>query len=120
VTGKPPAPLIAPAQAAELLDHVVREQVLECLDLEALYRLEQSLTLLVAELEAAAGDQPAAVAAALVDRALARLPDDVRRFIRAGPGSPFDDGGYCGEPSGLGRHPAGHAAPRPPPARLRG
>jgi hypothetical protein len=86
VTGEPhppgSAPLLAPHQAAVLLDEVIYEQVLACIDLEALYQLEQSLTMTVADFEGG-GDRAADRARALVDRALLRIPDDVRRYLHA-------------------------------------
>jgi hypothetical protein len=69
--------------AATLLDRVVYEQVLDCVDLDALYQLEQSLTHLAGELEGVGPDRAAELAKAMLDRALLRLPDDVRRYLRA-------------------------------------
>jgi hypothetical protein len=93
MTGAPdPAaspPLLAPHQAAVLLDQVIYEQVLACVDLDAMYQLEQSLTMTVADFEGD-GDRAADLAKALVDRALLRIPDDVRRYLHAVSGpSPF-------------------------------
>jgi hypothetical protein len=100
VTGEPhPAastPLLAPHQAAVLLDEVIYEQVLACIDLEALYQLEQSLTMTVADFEGA-GDRAADLASALVDRALLRLPDDVRRYLHAFGHPPFAGCELCDE-----------------------
>jgi hypothetical protein len=100
VTGEPdadrPAPLLAPHQAAVLLDQVIYEQVLACIDLDALYQLEQSLTMTVAEYEGD-GDRAADLAKALVDRALTRLPDDVRRYLHAVSGPPFGGCELCEE-----------------------
>lgn len=69
---------------------MIYEQVVACLDLEALYQLEQSLTMTVADFEGA-GDRAADLARALVDRALGRIPEDVRRYLHA-----------FGHPSGAG------------------
>jgi hypothetical protein len=99
VTGEPhPAgsTLLAPHQAAVLLDEVIYEQVLACIDLEALYQLEQSLTMTVADFEGA-GDRAADLAKALVDRALLRLPDDVRRCLHAFGHPPFAGCELCDE-----------------------
>ena len=76
-------PLLTPAQASALLDQVVYEQVLECIDLDALYRLEQSLALLVRDIDGVPGDQICALATAMMDRALLRLPADLRRYLGA-------------------------------------
>jgi hypothetical protein len=100
VTGEPhpagSAPLLAPHQAAVLLDQVIYEQVLACIDLEALYQLEQSLTMTVADFEGD-GDRAADLAKALVDRALLRLPEDVRRYLHAVSGPPFAGCELCDE-----------------------
>jgi hypothetical protein len=76
-------PLVSPAQAAALLEHVIYEQVLECVDLDALYQLEQSLTLSAGDLEGIDHDHAADLAKSMLDRALLRLPDDMRRYLRA-------------------------------------
>jgi hypothetical protein len=44
MSGKLHTPLFTPAQAAALLDQVICEQVLECIDLDALHRPEQSIS----------------------------------------------------------------------------
>jgi hypothetical protein len=94
--GSPPgsAPLLAPHQAEVLLDQVIYEQVLECVDLDALYRLEQSLTMIVADFDRDRADD---IARAIVDRALLRVPDDVRSYLHAIAGPPFDDCELCAE-----------------------
>ena len=89
-----PPPLLAPHQAAVLLDEVIYEQVLTCIDLDALHQLEQSLTMTVADFEGD-GDRAADLAKALVDRALLRLPDDVRRYLHAVSGPPFASCELC-------------------------
>jgi len=76
-------PLLSPAQAETLLDQVVYEQVLECIDLEALCRVEQSLTLAVSEIDGVPGEQICDLATAMLDRALLRLPGDLRRYLGA-------------------------------------
>ena len=100
MTGEPhpagAAPLLAPHQAAVLLDQVIYEQVLACIDLEALYQLEQSLTMTVADFEGD-GDRAADLAKALVDHALLRIPDDVRRYLHAFGHPPFAGCELCDE-----------------------
>jgi hypothetical protein len=117
VTGEPhPAgstPLLAPHQAAVLLDQVIYEQVLACIDLEALYQLEQSLTMTVADFEGN-GDRAADLARGLVDRALLRIPDDVRRYLRAFGHPPFAGCELCDEEE------AGQAGRRAGTAQRRG
>jgi hypothetical protein len=46
VSGAGSPPPLGAGQVADLLDHVIYEQVLMCIDLDALYDLEQSLTML--------------------------------------------------------------------------
>jgi hypothetical protein len=97
VNGERRPPLLTPAQAAALLDQVVYEQVLECVDLDALYRLEQSLTLLVGEIDGVSGDRPCDLVTAMLDRALLRLPDDLRRSLRTAGWQPPGDCTLCEE-----------------------
>jgi hypothetical protein len=77
------APLFTPAQAQVLLDQVIYEQVLECVDVDALVRLEQSLALMADELDGVGYDRACELARSMLDRAILRLPDDVRRYLRA-------------------------------------
>jgi hypothetical protein len=95
VIGEPHPPLITQAQATSLLDEVIYEQVVECIDLDALYRLEHSLTLLVGELDGVPDDRVCETAKAMLDRALRRLPDDVWRYLRAGDAPPFEGCELC-------------------------
>lgn len=71
--------LLTPERAAKLLEEVVYERVLSFLDLDELYRFEQELWFALGECgidEAAIADE----AKAMIDRALARLADDPRRY----------------------------------------
>lgn len=78
-----PAPLLAPSQVQRLLDQVVYEQVLECIDLDALYKVEQSLVMHLGELDGVADDHIAEHARVLLDRALLRVPGDARAYLAA-------------------------------------
>jgi hypothetical protein len=82
IPATPPA-LLGADQTTRLLDDVVYEQVLACVDLDALYQLEQSLTLLAGQLDGVDPDHAADLAKAMLDRGLLRLPDDMRRYLRA-------------------------------------
>lgn len=115
MTGERHPPLLTPAQAAGLLDQVVYEQVLECIDLDALYRLEQSLTMLVGEIEGIPDDRICDLATAMLDRALLRLPDDVRRYLRAADWPPGGDCELCEEE----RRSGPQASARHSPSRLK-
>jgi len=107
MSGDPHPPLIAPHQAAVLLDQVIYEQVLECVDLDAVHRIEQSLTMIVADFDP---DRAGDLAKAIVDRALLRIPDDVRSYLHAVSGPPFEGCELCED----------EARPRePPPPRPR-
>jgi hypothetical protein len=75
--------MLDPSQTAVLLDHLVYEQVMGCIDLDALFDIEQSITLLTGDLDGVGADRAADLAKVMLDRALARLPDDMRRYLRA-------------------------------------
>jgi hypothetical protein len=113
-------PLFTPPQAAALLDQIIYEQVLESVDLDALYRLEQSLTMMVGELHGVPFAQATESAKAVLDRCVLRLPDDIRRYLRAGPLLAFDPGDSRGFGPGdrCEDRPASPAPRRPPPRRL--
>lgn len=115
MSGKLHPPLLTPAQAAILLDQVVYEQVLECIDLEALYRLEQSLTMMVGELEGVPDDHVGDMATAMVDRALLRLPGDVRGYLRAAGWRAPEGCELCEDEA----RSSNQAPARPPPVRLK-
>jgi len=87
MSGKVNPALLTAAQAGSLLDQVIFEQVLECIDLDALFRVEQSFIMIVGELDGIAddhaGDQIEQTARAMVDRALRRLPDNLRAYLSA-------------------------------------
>ena len=102
------AALLAPHQATVLLDQVIYEQVLECVDLDALYRLEQSLTVIVADFDRDRADD---IARDILDRALLRIPDDVRSYLHALGGPPFADCELCAEEARPRERP-----PKPKPA----
>jgi hypothetical protein len=81
--GVPALPaLLTPVQAAQLLDQVIYEQVLECVDLEALYHVAQSLDSMIGEVDGIPDEQVGGLARAILDRALHRLPDDLRGYLR--------------------------------------
>jgi len=89
-TGAPPAPppgappaLLAVDQAADLLDRVVYEQILECIDLDELFHLEQSLAFTASSLPGVSHARSTEFARSLLDRAFQRLPDDIRTYLRA-------------------------------------
>lgn len=92
----PGPPALAAGEAATLLDHLIYEQVIACIDLDELYALEQALTLVAADLDGVGPDRAADLARALVDAALRRLPDDLRRYLDSG-GGPFGGCPLCDE-----------------------
>ena len=75
-------PALAAGDATTLLDRLIYEQVVACIDLEELHALEQALTLVVADLDGFSPDRAADLARTMIDAALRRLPDDVRRYLR--------------------------------------
>jgi hypothetical protein len=81
--GVPPLPpLLTPIQAAALLDQVVYEQVLECVDLDQLYHVAQSLDSMIGEIDGVPDAHVSELARSILDRALLRLPDDLRGYLR--------------------------------------
>lgn len=84
-TGSVPAALITPERATKLLDEIVFERVLGFVDLDGLYRFEQELWCALGEC-GLDDDEIAEEAKAMIDRALARIADDPRRYATFGPG----------------------------------
>jgi hypothetical protein len=78
-----PGPLVTPDQATILLDQVIYEQVLEAVDVDALYRLEQTLIMQISDLDGVSHLRAENVARSMIERALLRLPDDIRRCLSA-------------------------------------
>jgi hypothetical protein len=115
MSGKLHPPLLTPVQAHTLLDQVIYEQVLECIDLDALYRLEQSLTMMIGEIDGVSGDHTSAMVTAMLDRALRRIPADVRSYLEAA-SWPFDGCELCDDERPA---PANQAPGRHPPTRLK-
>jgi hypothetical protein len=81
----PPTPAAPPALAAgdatALLDRLIHEQIVACIDLDELVALEQALTLVAAELDGVGPERAADLARAMLDAALRRLPDELRRYL---------------------------------------
>jgi hypothetical protein len=76
--------LVTTEHATKLLEEVVYERVLGFFDLDGLFNFEQELWLALGECgmsEDAIGDE----AKAMIDRALARIADDPRRYATFGP-----------------------------------
>lgn len=81
MSGELHLPLLAPAQAAKLLDDVLYERVLACVDLQALFVIEVDLWVALSECEVTPDEKAARrMAKAMIDRALRRLPDEERRY----------------------------------------
>jgi len=113
----PPPPPLGATQTASLLDHVIYQQVLACVDLDALDDLEQSLTMLAGDLDGVGPDHAADLARAMVDRALLRLPDDVRRYLRTA-SWPFEGCELCEEEARQAGQPTAGCCPsRPAPVK---
>lgn len=97
----PPTPTTPPAlasgDASTLLDRLIYEQVVACIDLDELSALEQAITLLAAEIDGVGPDRAADLARAMLDAALRRLPDDLRRYLDDGVGLPFGGCPLCEE-----------------------
>ena len=102
-------PLLTPTQAAVLLDQVIYEQVLSCIDLDELYRVGHSLTGMIDELDGVPEDRVGDLARSILDRAILRLPDDLRGYLRVSELSARDACFLC-EEEARQRH-AGDPAP---------
>jgi len=83
--------LLSPGRAASLLEQVIYEQVLETIDLDRLAGIETMLAMELAELEDLSEEETVDLAKSMIDRALARVPDDPRRYGTFGrPGDSLD------------------------------
>lgn len=81
MSGQGHTPLIAPEHAAKLLDDVLYERVLDCIDLGKLFLVEVELWVALSECQVAADDEAAKrLAKQMIDRLLRRLPDEERRY----------------------------------------
>jgi hypothetical protein len=70
-------PLLTPDQAAALLDHVIFERVVDCIDLDGIAQVERSLSLMLADIEGVPSPRAGELARAILERAVRRLPDDL-------------------------------------------
>ena len=85
------APLIAAEQASKLLDEIVYERVLSCIDLGALFHFELDLWIAVHECGQLSEDEAREIATQMIDRALHRIADDDQRYAILQPfGQPCD------------------------------
>jgi hypothetical protein len=112
-TAPPGRPPLSDDEASTLLDGLVYEQVVACVDLDELAALEQTIVLLAGELDGVDPARAAALATAVVDGALHRLPVDIRRYLDAAR-SLCEDCPLCEEEARASRSPSTGArrAPR--------
>ena len=80
---------MSPDLAAKLLDDVLYQRVLDCIDLEELSRLEQELWASVYD-TGPSDDDSLQLAREMLDRAFARIQRDPRRYLLQ-----FDAGENC-------------------------
>jgi hypothetical protein len=86
VSGAIHMPLLAPDKAARLLDDVIYERVLDCIDLDALFAVEVDLWAALSECDATDDDHMVKLLAKqMIERALGRIPDDPRRYASVQP-----------------------------------
>ncbi|HMG21202.1 MAG TPA: hypothetical protein VK607_07805 [Kofleriaceae bacterium] len=113
-TTPPPAPAVALTidQTTRLLDRMVHDHVMSCIDLDALYRVEQALAVFAADLGGIDPARATALAEALVDRSLQRLPADLRSHLRSADWPLFDVDRCKEDPRRPGRTGPGGAATR--------
>ncbi|NVB83151.1 MAG: hypothetical protein HOV81_32555 [Kofleriaceae bacterium] len=84
MSGNLQAALITPERATKLLDEIVFERVLGFVDLDGLFGFEQELWCALAEC-GLDDDAIAEASKAMIDRALARIAEDPRRYGTFGP-----------------------------------
>lgn len=94
MSGAVQPPVLGPAQIANLLERVVHERVLDAVDLLGVYRLELSIAAMIGDLDGITEAHAAELAAAMIDRAVQRLPDDLRCIRRDDDWLP-DPAGCC-------------------------
>jgi len=75
--------LLTPTQASQLLEQVMFEHIFECVNLDAIYRLEHSMIMMLCELEGIGEPQAIEAVRAMIDRALLRLPGATRDYLNA-------------------------------------
>ena len=75
-------PMLSPTQASSLLDLMIYERVLECVDLDALSRVEQGLMSTVSDVVGMSPQQASYAAKSMIDRSLLRLPSHARSYLR--------------------------------------
>jgi hypothetical protein len=80
MSGQLNIPLLEPGQASKLLEDVLYERVLGCIDLQALFMIEVDLWVALSECDVADDDTAKRLAKEMIDRALRRLPDEERRY----------------------------------------
>lgn len=73
-------PLLLPEQADRLLEEVIYERVLSCIDLDALLAFESELGCAFDQCGVVGDDKLAQLAKEMIDRALRRICDDPRRY----------------------------------------
>lgn len=81
--------MTAPDLASKLLDDVVYQRVLSCIDLESLAMLEQDLWGSIYD-TGPSDDESLRIAREMLDRAFARIQADPRRYLLQ-----FDAGSHC-------------------------
>ena len=74
--------MLSPIQASSLLELMIYERVLECIDLDALYRVEQGLMSTVSDVVGVSLEQASYAAKSMIDRSLLRLPSHARSYLR--------------------------------------
>ena len=81
---------MAPAMVSQLLDTVVYEAIVEMIDFDALYRLEEMLVMGILEVGQVEPEKAIAVANMMIERALHKLADDPRRHANIRPNDGMD------------------------------
>lgn len=82
MTGDLHLPLVTPTRADALLEAIIHDQVVACIDLAALAAVQQALAALVEEVHGEGQDRAAQVSLALIDQSLGRLASEFAAYLR--------------------------------------
>src|SRR5262249_32603023 len=95
------------------------EQILACIDLDEIYSLEQSITMLAGDLPGMSPERATDVSRAMLEHALLRLPDDIHRYLRAAAFMECDGCALCEEEARQASHQRDRSAGEPRATRLK-
>jgi hypothetical protein len=68
--------------ASAVLDQLVYELVLDCIDLKKLYGLEEQLAMAIGQTDKLGEDAMMEISRAMIGKAIRRIPDDHRQYVK--------------------------------------